>query len=147
MQIPDDWPVQPNPNGNATCGSCGLTWDDDKPTGMTPAPSGRCPFEPFHTTEHLIDVCVDCLMLEGTGEVYDENGIDIAAQHAERMDKQNPGTELFIGCPGYDWTNERHAHSDSEDCPWDEGGFSWSRCQGCGSTLGGDRFPALLVTQ
>lgn len=31
-----------------TCGTCGLSWDDGICTGWTPAPSGRCPFEPFH---------------------------------------------------------------------------------------------------
>ena len=51
--IPADWEVQPIAPGQeaedpATCGECGLTWDDGIPTGMTPAPSGRCPFEPFH---------------------------------------------------------------------------------------------------
>mgnify|MGYP007044121884 CR=1 FL=1 len=29
----------------ATCGECGRSWDDSIPTSMTPAPSGRCPFE------------------------------------------------------------------------------------------------------
>ncbi len=46
--IPADYPVQPTMSGNATCGNCGLSWDDDKVTGMTPTPSGRCPFETFH---------------------------------------------------------------------------------------------------
>lgn len=32
----------------ATCGTCGLTWDDGKVTSITPAPSARCPFEWFH---------------------------------------------------------------------------------------------------
>jgi hypothetical protein len=32
----------------ATCGHCGLTWDDSISTSYTPAPSGRCPFEYFH---------------------------------------------------------------------------------------------------
>jgi len=32
----------------ATCGSCGLSWDDSIVTSMTPAPSARCPFEYFH---------------------------------------------------------------------------------------------------
>lgn len=32
----------------ATCGTCGLSWDDSISTSMTPAPSGRCPFEYFH---------------------------------------------------------------------------------------------------
>jgi hypothetical protein len=52
--IPEDHPVQPiDPDDKsaedpATCGTCGLTWDDGKSTGWTPAPSGRCPFEYFH---------------------------------------------------------------------------------------------------
>lgn len=32
----------------ATDGACGLSWDDDVVTGITPAPAGRCPFEYFH---------------------------------------------------------------------------------------------------
>ena len=35
----------------ATCGTCGRTWDDSIITGMTPAPSARCPFEYFHDGE------------------------------------------------------------------------------------------------
>lgn len=51
--IPKDFPVQPlkpgeNPPGKTTCGTCGLSWDDDLPTTWTPTPSGRCPFEYFH---------------------------------------------------------------------------------------------------
>lgn len=50
--IPADYPVQPiDPESSAdaaTCGECGLSWDDGKATSMTPAPSGRCPFEYFH---------------------------------------------------------------------------------------------------
>lgn len=33
----------------ATCGTCGRAWDDAKPTAYTPTPSGRCPFEYFHS--------------------------------------------------------------------------------------------------
>jgi hypothetical protein len=51
--IPADFEVQPTdrdgPATNpCTCGTCGLTWDDWIVTSMTPAPSGRCPFEAFH---------------------------------------------------------------------------------------------------
>jgi transcription elongation factor Elf1 len=52
--IPKDHPVQPtnsNGLGVATCGNCGLSWDDSKSTSMTPAPSGRCPFEAYHKEE------------------------------------------------------------------------------------------------
>jgi hypothetical protein len=36
-----------------TCGTCGRTWDDKVPTGVTPAPAARCPFEYDH--EDLVD--------------------------------------------------------------------------------------------
>lgn len=32
----------------ATCGECGRSWDDGIVTSVTPAPSGRCPFEYAH---------------------------------------------------------------------------------------------------
>ena len=56
--VPADWPVQPidhadipmidSPRDIAQCGECGRYWDDGVSTSMTPAPSGRCPFEYFH---------------------------------------------------------------------------------------------------
>lgn len=51
--IPRTHPVQPLRAGQAakspaTCGHCGLSWDDGKVTSMTPAPGARCPFEEFH---------------------------------------------------------------------------------------------------
>jgi hypothetical protein len=32
----------------ATCGTCGRSWDDSHASGVTPTPSGRCPFEYSH---------------------------------------------------------------------------------------------------
>jgi hypothetical protein len=54
--IPKDFEVRPLRTQKAkdragcvaTCGHCGLSWDDDKITGYTPAPSARCPFESWH---------------------------------------------------------------------------------------------------
>lgn len=51
--IPKEFPVRPlAPNAKAedkaTCGTCGLSWDDAIVTAYTPAPSARCPFEDFH---------------------------------------------------------------------------------------------------
>jgi len=33
-----------------TCGTCGRTWNDAAVSSMTPAPSGRCPFEAEHVS-------------------------------------------------------------------------------------------------
>lgn len=53
-RIPKTFTVQPLKQGQtaksmATCGYCGLSWDDGISTSMTPAPAGRCPFEYYHT--------------------------------------------------------------------------------------------------
>jgi hypothetical protein len=53
-RVPSDFPVRPlrptdKAADRATCGHCGLSWDDAIPTSYTPAPSARCPFEAFHT--------------------------------------------------------------------------------------------------
>lgn len=34
--------------GMATCGNCGMSWNDALITGRTPAPSARCPYEYIH---------------------------------------------------------------------------------------------------
>jgi len=55
-KIPKNFEVKPlkkgqNAQRKATCGTCGLSWDDGIATTMTPVPSGRCPFEYFHNYE------------------------------------------------------------------------------------------------
>jgi hypothetical protein len=37
--------------------------------------------------------------------------------------------------------------SDEELQIWDEGSFSWSECDSCGSTLGGSRYPAHAINK
>lgn len=44
-------PWKPAPATFARCNTCGRAWDDDKPTGLTPVPSGRCPFEHMHRSK------------------------------------------------------------------------------------------------
>lgn len=41
-------PVSDLPRGWAQCGGCGMSWNDDKSTAVTPTPSARCPFEYEH---------------------------------------------------------------------------------------------------
>lgn len=56
LPIPKNFPVRPLKPGQpakdkATCGHCGLSWDDAISTSYTPAPSARCPFEYYHVYE------------------------------------------------------------------------------------------------
>jgi hypothetical protein len=41
-------PNRPAPSHFARCGHCHRAWNDDKSTGLTPTPAGRCPFEHWH---------------------------------------------------------------------------------------------------
>jgi hypothetical protein len=54
----------------ATDGSCGLSWDDSIITGITPAPSARCPFEYFHK----YDDNDECLPLE-VGDIPEDYAV------------------------------------------------------------------------
>lgn len=69
--VPIDWPVQPlkandHAKDRATCGHCGLSWDDGVSTSLTPTPSARCPFEPFHVyEENPPDDWEDCDCCDG----------------------------------------------------------------------------------
>lgn len=70
--IPKSFEVQPlfpweKIEGEATCGYCGLRWDDSRVTSLTPAPAGRCPFEFFHVYSDM--TLVEMLALEGNGAV------------------------------------------------------------------------------
>jgi hypothetical protein len=79
------------------------------------------------TEQHEIQVCVDCLFMLANGEIGDTASAEQNAAHIARMAGHwGNGWELFLG-------------SD------DEGSFSWSSCEGCGSTLGGDRQTAYAI--
>jgi hypothetical protein len=76
-----------------------------------------------------VAVCQDCAMMLANGELG--QGDDTADRiHAERIAKRWSVGELVLDC--------------GEDC---EGWFSWTECDGCGSTLGGDRHPAAYITR
>lgn len=92
------------------------------------------------TTEQPVslEICVDCLFLLANGTVSDDQDDAADTAHAARMDAiWGEGTEITLGhlaeaCPDCGLNDDRQEC----DCePW----FSWSQCDGCGSTLGGDR--------
>lgn len=52
--VPSDWPVQPITSHQelyTVCMECGLAWNDEVSTSLTPVPAGRCPFEALHKEE------------------------------------------------------------------------------------------------
>lgn len=54
------------PEGWAQCPACHRAWNDEKSTSVTPAPSGRCPFEDQHLT---LDEVLDALDTLGVPQV------------------------------------------------------------------------------
>lgn len=82
-----------------------------------------------------LEFCTDCVMLIANGEVFNSEGRDIAQEVSDRQvaiwgEGINGVLGLVLACP--------------EDC---DGWFSWSQCDGCGSTLGGDRHPGAHLSQ
>jgi hypothetical protein len=107
--IPTDFEVQPiapdDPSAidPATCGTCGLTWDDGISTSWTPAPSGRCPFEYFHTAIRLeyLRSQIDEEQIS-TGEIAELQGL------AAEIDPGDVQLREWAGVP------EEHAYLSSE---------------------------------
>ena len=106
------------------------------------------------TERYDLNICTDCLMMLANGDVGDRGDIGELTEYQQDADDAH-----LYNLPGDDQehnANSRHAalmeyHWPGADgwelypsCPEDcEGGFSWSSCNGCGSTLGGDRHPAV----
>ena len=93
----------------------------------------------FEGTEPAtISICADCVYFLAygrlDGQTMDDNpGADVV--HAAKMQAQWGDTEITPGC---DSTCTKHGAVDDrydDPKPW----FSWSSCDGCGTTLGGDR--------
>jgi hypothetical protein len=85
----------------------------------------------YEITEDL-SVCLDCAGMIANGELGtgDENA---DREHAEKM--------VAVWGEGTDGVLGLVLNSD------DEGHFSWRRCDGCGSSLGGDRIGAVHMAR
>lgn len=93
---------------------------------------------------HLLWVCTDCMFTHANGEASDDPSY---TPDREPLCLIGPGETVTLGmtwekhaedCPN------RAAHSFEDECDCEHVTFSWSPCQGCGSTLGGDRFAMTL---
>jgi hypothetical protein len=81
-------------------------------------------------THDNLSVCTDCTMMIANGELGQGDEAAEAVHVAAMVTLWGEGSagvmSLVLNC--------------DDDC---EGHFSWQRCDGCGSTLGGDRHPAV----
>lgn len=92
------------------------------------------------STAYTVDVCEDCLMAHA-GVV---GGPEPTPEPLCLIPEDAEITDGCLEC-------EPCGHSDCAngaacECGWgDPGhGFSWSACEGCGSTLGGNRYPLVI---
>lgn len=74
--------------------------------------------------------CTDCLMLVANGETPPEMDEAATAAYLAEVERRSAGYTVVPAC--------------DEEC---EGGFSWSACDLCGSTLGGDRHPVAFLAR
>lgn len=115
----------------------------------------------FEITE--ISVCLVCMHLMCNGEYND--GTDAAEKCAERQDLVWGGNQKYFtpgspcecangienGLCGKEWCRhcvELGLEADgmgTHECAEFEQGFSWSSCDGCEDTNGGDRFLAYVM--
>ena len=105
-----------------------------------------------NTEDHDFEWCDTCLMLHANGEVGDYGDLP------EWMERDEDGAHLY-NWPGDDQSENaatRHAAKMDAQWSWTDGwhvaancpedcceSFSWFRCDGCGSRLGGSRHPAV----
>lgn len=124
IPIPADWPVQPTTieaaQDPATCGVCGLTWDDAIVTSMTPAPSARCPFEQFHTQEdppmHTSDIHKLINDLSAFAMLIDEDVYREALDTGLTNDRPDPAIDPR-GALVWDMVEIGHALNSISDWP------------------------------
>ena len=90
------------------------------------------------TDATVIRICVDCLFDEANGECGNEpqHGCD-SPTFADRWAGYHMTLGAFTDECGHADDDEAHA----EEC--ERLGFSWSDCEWCGSSFGGDRFAAV----
>ena len=110
------------------------------------------------TEPHTMSICVDCLVWEANGDLPEDRPdylSDLETHTGDllvtlgRIRSEDVVQEIHLtsrlSCPWDSFTDEDGDLWSSCDCEdWDEGHFSWSSCDECGSRLGGDRFYATV---
>ncbi|OPZ65192.1 MAG: hypothetical protein BWY85_00730 [Firmicutes bacterium ADurb.Bin506] len=93
-------------------------------------------------------VCSDCMFHEANGECSSCPGQMFDGHDREPwnlLDREPEGSHVTLGMTLDEHDHDCAVHAEGEcdkDCEQKE--FSWSSCDGCGSTLGGSRHAATL---
>lgn len=87
--------------------------------------------------------CVDCLFWLANGETSAEWTAEERAEFLARFNERNPAGSITLGLA----REEHECRDDNGETAGDQGGececerqtFSWSSCDTCGSSFGGER--------
>ena len=93
-----------------------------------------------------IEACSDCLMLIANGD--EPEGDDTLPARIESQWTVSTQTCDFFGAVhGSLWWDIVYGGEHESEADEHSGslGFSWRRCECCGSTLGGDRYPLTAI--
>ena len=99
-----------------------------------------------------VTVCTDCAMFLTNGDLPEDdynpvfNPAPAPAPLDERIAAQWGTLAEHIHLSYCPTGEDCEHHDDEEDCRYIEE-FSWSGCDGCGSPLGGRRWPAVVLCQ
>ena len=82
-------------------------------------------------------VCVDCYVIEANGEFGDDEYIP----DRDPLGEIPEGATVTSGWLDSEYETRGMTPPDWENGEDDSLGFSWAPCDGCGSVLGGERYP------
>ncbi len=98
----------------ATCGSCGMSWNDALMTGRTPAPSARCPYEAIHPEIMEYKSIAKQLRQPQTAVAADISG-DMAEAKSEVVSPDTVDQDIKQPTVSVDEAGEKHAADISGD--------------------------------
>jgi hypothetical protein len=90
-----------------------------------------------------LSVCIDCICLIANGECDPDEMDRVSTALAQR----HAGWQLCAGGEHQEQCSNRDKVSGMDECDCEDLGFSWRSCDGCGSSLGGDRHQATAMRE
>lgn len=89
----------------------------------------------FNTPGGTIWVCQDCMFMHANGE----EPLDRPATEPELWNRFPLAAEISMGLGREEHDCDYATGGEYGECDCEHQSFSWQSCDGCGSTLGGDR--------
>lgn len=96
-----------------------------------------------------VEACTDCVIISENDDASGMTTAQYAEWHRGMMRTAGPLMSegwfwAGVQCDDWDGSDDDGCRDHDEECPRD-GWFSWSPCEWCGSTLGGQRYNAAIM--